>query len=176
MKPFVFITFLFASLAAAGCKTGGPAGGSLTLQQLQNTNYDSEWPANRRAKLRNGIYREPYAIGGASELVVQLSDKKAFGDLNGDGARDAAVVLVAAPGGSGTFYDLAVVLNDSGQPRHVASTPLGDRVRIESLSIADRRVTVQMLERDIGDPKDNPTKRVTRVYTFTNGRVVEVAR
>ena len=68
------------------------------------------------------------------------------------------------------------MLNENGQPRHVASTPLGDRVKIESVSIADRRIIVQMLVRDIGDPKDNPTKRATRVFTFETGRLTEATR
>lgn len=176
MKTTFLTGVLLASLAASGCKTVAPSGGALTLQQLQNTSYDSEWPADRRARLRNGVYREPYVVGGGSELVVRLGGPAAFGDLNGDGARDAAVVLVAAPGGSGTFLALAVVLNDSGQPRHVASVPLGDGVKVESLAIEDRRIHVGMLVRDVGDLKDNPTRRVTRTFAFQTGRLVEVTR
>ena len=175
MKTLSSTAVLLTLLMAAGCKTTAPAGGSLTLQQIQNTGYDSEWPANRRAKLRNGAYRERYTFG-SNELVIWLSQKVAFGDLNGDGARDAAVVLIADPGGSGTFFNLAVVLNENGQPRHVASTPLGDRVKIESLSINDRRIMVEMFVRGPGDPKDNPTLRVTRVFTFETGRLAEVTK
>ena len=68
------------------------------------------------------------------------------------------------------------MLNENGQPRHVASTPLGDRVKIESVSIAGKRIIVPMLVRDIGDPKDNPTKRATRVFTFETGRLTEATR
>lgn len=182
MRTLAHTAVFLVLLMAAGCKTAAPSkapsgapGGGLTLQQLQNTHYDSQWPANRRAKLRNGAYHEKYTFG-SSDLTIWLSQKVAFGDLNGDGAGDAAVVLIADPGGSGTFFDLAVVLNEGGQPRHVASTPLGDRVRIESLAIRDRQIHVEMFVRDVGDPKDNPTKRVTRVFTFQTGRLAEATR
>ncbi|MBI5396244.1 MAG: hypothetical protein HZA91_13190 [Verrucomicrobia bacterium] len=178
MKTFSFTAILLTLLMASGCKTAAPSSapaGGLTLQQVQNTGYDSEWPANRRARLRNGAYREPYTFG-SNELVIWLSQKVAFGELNGDGAGDAAVVLIADPGGSGTFFNLAVVLNESGQPRHVASTPLGDRVKIESLAITDRKIIVGMLVRGPGDPKDNPTLRVSRVFTFHTGRLAEVTQ
>ncbi len=179
MKTPSLTAVLLALLIATGCKTAAPPGapaGGLTLQQLQNTHYDSQWPANRRAKLRTGAYHERYTVGSSDDLVIWLSQKVAFGDLNGDGGGDAAVVLIADPGGSGTFFDLAVVINEGGQPRHVASVPLGDRVKIESLAIRDRQIYVEMFVRGAGDPKDNPTQRVTRVFTFQTGRLAEVTK
>ena len=40
----------------------------------------------------------------------------AFGDLNGDGAADAAVIIATNSSGSGTFVALVAVLNDGGSP------------------------------------------------------------
>ena len=48
----------------------------------------------------------------------------------------------------------AVGIPAHGSRFHQLVDLLGDRVKIESVSIADRRIIVQMLVRDIGDPKD----------------------
>ena len=65
---------------------------------------------------------------------MTLSDAVAFGDLDNDGYEDAAVVTITDPGGSGTFYDLAVVMEEGGQPVNVAIAPLGDRVQIQAVT------------------------------------------
>ena len=54
-----------------------------------------------------------------------MMDLVAFGDLDGDGIWDAAVVLEANGGGSGTFRSLEAVVNEDGAPVHVASRPAG---------------------------------------------------
>jgi hypothetical protein len=54
--------------------------------------------------LRNGEYREPAAPGPSAATVVKLTDRRAFGAVNGRDA--AAVVIVTNSGGSGTFFDL----------------------------------------------------------------------
>jgi hypothetical protein len=69
----------------------------------------------------------------SSFLWIYGGDKKmiTFGDINGDGAGDAAVILVWSGGGSGRFASVAAVLNLNGKPVHVASRELGDRVEIK---------------------------------------------
>ena len=56
-----------------------------------------------------------------------------FGDINNDGAPDAAVVLAASGGGSGTFYSLEAVVNQYGKPVDIASISLGDRIVVKAV-------------------------------------------
>ena len=101
-----------------GFNNGGaadePAAGGLTPDTLANMTYQSEWTQSGTAPLENGQYSEPAAPGSATLTKVSLTEHVAFGELDGQPA--AAVILVTDPGGSGTFYELAVVVEQNGQP------------------------------------------------------------
>jgi len=88
----------------------------------------------------------------------------AHGVLNGMEA--AAVVLRSETGGSGTFFDLAVVVRESGQPVNLVTMPLDDQVKIEEVTIEANVVHVTMLQADPEDPHCCPTKRVVNTYAL----------
>jgi uncharacterized lipoprotein YbaY/heat shock protein HslJ len=140
---------------------------------LANMEYQSEFTAAGTAPLSGGEYREPAAPGSATEIVVMLTEFAAVGELDGQPA--AAVILVTDPGGSGTFYDLAVVMEQDGQPMNVATTPLGDRVQINSLSIADNQIVVDMIAQGPNDPMCCPTQQVLQTYELQDGALVQVS-
>jgi NlpE N-terminal domain len=119
----------------------------LTTDSLKNLEYKVEYAQSRVAKLANGEYQEEAAPGSATKIVVKLTEYIAFGDLNNDNVEDAAVILVSEPGGSGTFYDLAVVLNKEGNLESTNSVLLGDRIKIKAISIDSGIVTVNYLDR-----------------------------
>ncbi len=146
----------------------------LTEEALRNAAYRSEWPADGVAQLVDGEYREPIMEGSATEIVIRLVNV-AFGDLNGDGVVDAAVVLVTNPGGSGTFYDLVAVLNQDGKAEHLAAIALGDRAQIESLEIEDGQVALQMVTHGPDDPMCCPTQQVEQVYALEGTKLVQTA-
>ncbi len=147
---------------------------ALTLEQLKNAEYESEWPTSGKATLTDGRYFEAYEPGSASGVTLTLSEQLALGDLNGDGMDDAVVILYASGSGSGTFRYLTAVLNERGQPRHVASVFLGDRVRIEALDILYGRIIVQMIAHGPDDGLCCPTQEVTRAFQLA-GDTLEVA-
>jgi hypothetical protein len=148
---------------------------SLTMELLRNAEYQSEWPANGKAKLTDGSYREKYIPGSATELVIRLSDHHAIGDLNGDGAKDAAVVLVSDPGGSGTFYDLAVLVSQNGSPKHVATEALGDRIVVKSLAIQSGEIAVTLLTRKPDEPMSaEPKVEVTKKLKLRDNKLVQL--
>ena len=144
----------------------------LTINVLKNAEYRSKWSAQGKIKLSDGIYREQIVPGSGSELVIKLSDKITFGDLNGDGLEDAAVILVSDPGGSGTFYDLAAVIDSRGQAKHVASAFLGDRVKVEELSIRSGKIVVKMLTHRSTDPMCCPSLKVEQAYELQGDELV----
>ena len=94
----------------------------LTLEQLKNAEYLSEWPTGGKAKLTDGTFFEPYEPGAASGVRLTLSEHVAFGDLHVDEIPDAAVVLYVSGGGSGTFRYLAAVVNE-GASRGTSPQP-----------------------------------------------------
>ncbi len=80
-----------------------------------------------------------------ASVTVTLARSVAFGDLDGDGADDAVVLLVLNSGGTGRFYHLIAVLNRDGRPQQAASRDLGDRQRIQRLAITRQRIEVDRL-------------------------------
>lgn len=150
----------------------GPA--PLTADQLKNLEYPSEFPASKIAKLTNGSFEESIVPGSATKLQIRLSDQVALGDLNGDGAGDAAAILISDPGGSGTFYHLVAVVNESGTPKAKASILLGDRVVLKSISIASGEIVIAMTKQGPGDPMAKPTLDVTQKYKLQGDKLVEV--
>ena len=130
---------------------GTPA---LTPDALRNAEYVF---AGRRVRLQNGELVNDLEVGSASETWV-LHDPIAFGDLNGDGLRDAAVVLSYSGGGSGTFFYLFAVLNRNGAPVPVGSRDLGDRVRVMSLEISNGNIILMMVAHGPDDGLCCPTQ------------------
>jgi hypothetical protein len=156
-------------LIAGTVSTGWPifrdsAALRLTEEALRNTSYPVEYTAGGTAPLGEGVYEEEAAPGSASVVRIQLSDSIAFGDLDGDGVQDAAVVLISETGGSGTFYDLVAVLDRNGQPFPVAMTNLGDRIELNGLSIEAGEIVVDMVTQGPNDAMANPTQAETRRY------------
>ena len=140
--------------------------GRLTEEALRNATYQHEFPKDGQAQLQDGTYEEAIE-GSASKIHVAMMDIMALGDLNGDGIWDAVVVLEAS-GGSGTFRSLEAVINENGEPVHVASVLLGDRVQIEELIIGDRYIRVKMVTHGQGDAMCCPTLRVVQLYQLTD--------
>lgn len=106
----------------------------LTIEQLKNAEYYSYDPASK-VKLNNGEFFSKYENGAIGGNSIWLGETIKLGDLNGDGAKDAVVVINQNTGGSGVFMDLAIVINDDGKPVHVDSYGLGDRVSISDVKI-----------------------------------------
>jgi hypothetical protein len=94
----------------------------------------SRWTQSGKVRLLKGEYREAAAPGSASEIVVRLSDHMVVGQINGK--ETAAMILTTAPGGSGTFYDLALIIRG---PRGVGQHGYGPSGRPGEDSLADHR-------------------------------------
>jgi len=144
-----------------------PAGSApITLDALRNGTYLSDWTQSGIVTLNNAEYREPAAPGSATETVVRMSEYVAFGDLTGNGVDDAAVILITDPGGSGTFFDLAVMINKNGAPINIASIPLGDRVQIKSLAIQNGEIVVNQIAHGPDDAMCCPTQEETKRFSL----------
>jgi hypothetical protein len=182
LKGFRFKLCLFALVllpltlvVACGPKAPEPPP-PLTVEQLKNAEYRSEWPAEGVAKLTDGEYEEEIVPGAASKLIIVVyPDRYAFGDLDDDGVDDAAVVLATSAGGSGTFISLEAVINDKGTPKHVASAELGDRVQVESIMIESGEITVDMVTHGPEDPLCCPTVEGTQKYKLQGDTLVQIS-
>jgi hypothetical protein len=95
---------------------------------------------------------------------LRLLDFFTFGDLNEDGAQDAAVVIAENYGGTGVFVSVAAVLNENGQPRHAASSMIDDRPQVNAIEIRDGKIILDAVVHSANDPACCPTFAVTRTF------------
>ena len=142
---------------------------------LESATYLTENTREREATLEDGEFRAPVAPGSAAELVIRLG-KWSLGDIDGQGALDAAAVTVEDPGGSGTFYYLHALTGDEGAVRDGGVAFLGDRIRIEGVSIHDGVITVALLDRPPDAPfVEPPSVPVIRQFRLQGGDLAELS-
>ncbi len=150
-----------------------PQDSNALAQALPDLAYPIEEASTGAAQLANGLFEEPAAPGSAAMLKIQLGAEQTFGDVNGDGTTDAAVTLVVDPGGSGTFTYLAVVLDRDGTYQALPTVLLGDRIKVQSLTIQPNQVIVDLLTRAEGEPMSaEPTVAETLTFTLSDDQLV----
>lgn len=138
----------------------------LTLDMLRNGTYFA--PAyGKTVTLVNGAYSDS-SSGGYN---VQMLDTSAFGDLNGDGIADAAILLVENDGGSGQFVSLIVVYNSGGSPVQAGQSTLGDRVQVNSMNISSGVIHLDMRVQAPNDPMCCPSLAEKRSYWMISGHL-----
>lgn len=124
--------------------------------------------------LVNGEWRTEHQLtdSAGSTLTVResvVAGPTALGDLNGDGAGDAAVVLAFNGGGSGTFMHLVSVLLEEDRAVAGKLVPLGDRVAVRSLTIEAGTVTVDALVHRRGDGLCCPSLPIALEFELRDG-------
>ena len=134
--------------------------------------FISRWTRSGKIRFTAGEYREAAAPNSAAEIVVRLMDKKALGVLHG--LQTAAVVLVTDPGGSGTFYDLALLFRKPDGWVNVDAIMLGDRVKVHGVDIKKNEILVNMTVHGPGESMCCPTVRVIKRFAVREDRLVAV--
>ena len=161
-----------AAIMEQDSEVAAEAPAPLTVEILRNAEYQwVDWPTSLepppggKAKLTDGRFWTRVAEG-LHAYYVELMNPVAFSDLNGD-AIDDAVVFLRANGGGGNHEGLylAALVNEQGQPRHVASRCLGDaRGGPESLEIEDGCIAVQKWTYGWTDALCCPSQKETFVF------------
>ncbi len=141
-------------------------------ESLANLEYLSEWTESGSALLVNGLYREAIAPDAASKIEIRLGDWLTTGKL-ANKRQATAVILTTTTGGSGTFYDLALIVEQEGRPVNIATTTLGDRVKIESLIFAGGEILIEMVVQGPDDPMCCPTQNVILTYEVQGDQLVQ---
>ncbi len=152
----------FAAASAGGTTNG-------TADDLREITFRSDrFPSG--VTLKNGQYQEPAAPGAAGATVVKLTDWRSFGAVNG---RDtAAVIIVTDTGGSGTFFDLALLFKKEGSWVNVDTLFLGDRVKVQAVDIRDQEIQVSLTVHGPRDAQCCPTQERTLRFAIQSDRLV----
>lgn len=153
--------------------TTEPAANTMDAVVLRNMTYTTTVSEAGTVTLSDGQYLKKTGEGATEQVSTMLTDKAAVGDLNS--VPSAAVVLATNTGGSGVFMELAVVQSVDGKPANVATTSLGDRVRVLSLAIENNQILVEMVTHGPDDPMCCPTQHVMAAYELQDGELKQVA-
>jgi hypothetical protein len=112
------------------------------------------------------------AIGSAVTIRVILGvERIVFGELNGDGNVDAAVVLSKWRGGTSRLLYIAAVVDDYGHPRFVTREPLDSNIRVEPV-ITDRVISIKTIVHARDDHKLIPTVPWTFEFRLEGNQLV----
>ncbi len=143
---------------------------ALSWTEIRNLarNFEYSLVDGSRYRLKNGIYESGQGLDNYISLkLVAL----ALGDLNGDGQSEAAVILVSNFGGSGSFYEITVLVNRGQDLEQTNNLELGDRVEIKKLAIAGGKIRLDLLTHGPDDPMCCPSQKATLTFGLAAGRL-----
>lgn len=121
--------------------------------------------------LTGGIYEGPPAEPGAASRPRLALWEPTFhtADLDGEMGSEAVVMLSSTSGGSGEFVYLAVFGNRDGALANLATVPVGDRVRLQSLWLERGKVVMDVIEPGPADAACCPTQVSRKTFGYDGG-------
>lgn len=167
MSKLASILLIF-TLLLSSC---GRHSNRLTPDSLKNMTYTLDSFEGMAVTLKDGKFGGQVEGQEGSEFDVGMLDQRAIGQINGNDA--AAVVLYSNSGGSGTFLDLALVLDLNDKPANVATANLGDRVKVNGISIEKDTIRVDMTVHGPEDPMCCPSLNVKRSFVLQGSALIE---
>ncbi len=165
------IAILFTLLLTTSALQAGS--GTPTLAELSNATYTGT--EGGPVSLSNGRWEgEPYVEGGASRPSAGLVNNVYYtGDLDGDGAQEAVVILWRSGGGTGENTYVMVMARQNGEIKSIGSALIGDRIKLRSGKIADGNITLEVLQAGENDAMCCPTMLATRTWSLQGGQLKE---
>ena len=122
--------------------------------------------------LKSGKSIVPASDDSATADETDLTQTVSYGDLNGDGKEDEAVVLTDQGGGSGVFIYVAAYVSGNISYKGTNAVFVGDRVAPQSISVKNGVITLTYLDRGPNEPyAADPTIPTTKTYSFANGEL-----
>ena len=162
----IFLSLSIADVKVVAADSNDPSN-PISSDELLNLTYPNAFATDGAAALVGGAYSEPVVAESAATIVVEFR-RAAFGLIDGRDA--AAVVLASSGGGSGTFYDLHLVMRGpEGSLRSVAQRTLGDRIGLQGLRFMDETIRIDFAGFAEDDAACCPTLNVVQVLTLEDG-------
>ncbi len=116
-------------------------------------------------------------VGGVFDQAITFTDGRYQGEPAEPGAasREALVLLGSNAGGSGEFVNLAVFGMRDGAFTHLATVPVGDRVRLQNLWVERGKVIMDVIEAGPNDAACCPTQVARKTFGYDNGTFRQVS-
>lgn len=139
---------------------------------------DGEWtaPVSWRERVEtvrgwwNGDCDSP--VGYSAMRDTMALESSLLGSWNGHPA--AAVVFWESGGGSGTWKNIALVIEQDDGPACVATADLGDRTRVLGRKFDGDRIVLDVLRKGDGDSCADPTEHVRLTYGWSGKKELDL--
>lgn len=139
------LLFVLVALVLSGTFTS-----RRTVLDVKNMSYTVD---GENFDLVNGKAEKAYSSDSASKNTLVIFGEPVYGDLDGDGDRDAAVLLANNTGGSGTFFYAVLVINNGGIVYSATNAmSIGDRIAPQTVEIHDGRAVFNYAVRRDDEP------------------------
>jgi len=127
-------------------------------------------------RLIDGRNETEAAPGSATKVITTVFGKPVYGNIDGKGDVDAALILTYDPGGSGTFYYIAAALKVKGNYRGTNAVPLGDRIAPQNVSVRDGVIIANYADRRRDEPMAaSPSIRTSKYLVLERHVLKETA-
>jgi heat shock protein HslJ len=180
-RTMSLLVLLPALLALPSCMpddqdAGAPPANAPTPDELRNLTYTG-LTGDSTVALKDGEWQgAPFATGGtAGPRVTLVPGFRLVGDLDGDGADEAVVLLSQSTGGSGVFDYVAVTDREDGQPRNEATAALGDRVQVRDAHVAGGLLVFDLVRAGPEDAMCCPGELARRTWRLGEGTLVALS-
>lgn len=144
-------------------------GFSIGDEDVKNFTYYLSFYGDK-VKLKDGVFKQ----GNPPDIVhIEIEHYKLV-DLNNDGIDDAVVILVGSYGGSGSFYELTVLLSKGKDIVQTNSVVLGDKIKIEKIDVHHKtlfligNVALIALTHKDSDSSASPSKKDIICYALSS--------
>jgi len=163
-----------ALVAVTACASTGTAGSGVTSSVAPPDPSNATFKIERdTVALVNGRAEREAAPGSATKVTTTLADQRVSGDVDGDGRLDTVVVLIYQPGGSGTFFYVAALLNAIGGVTTTPAVVLGDRIKVTGVKLDGRTILVDVLDRTAAQPlTESPSIASIKRFVVDRGALV----
>jgi hypothetical protein len=137
-----------------------------------NATYSIEGRTVRLQGGRSEISITPHSVTTMKTVVY---GKPVHGDLDGDGHKDTAILLIHDPGGSGTFFYVAGALIIDGTFRGTNAVLLGDRITPPDLQIHNGILIARYADRGHGEAMGaTPTIQMAKYLVLKDAKLESI--
>ncbi len=102
--------------------------------------------------MHDGVAEIDAVPGSAAKNTLKVVGEPVTGDVSGDGAPEAALLVRNDPGGSGVFYYAVLAFADGGSYRATNAVLLGDRIAPQGIDVTDGKFVYRYLGREPREP------------------------
>jgi heat shock protein HslJ len=169
ISSLFYVLSLVATVISSGCGSSHPQ--IRTSLVFDGITFKSMRVPSGNVRLVNGEYREKVLSDNSTEIVVYLDEHTATGKL--DQKNMAVAILVSDIGTGEVYYDLALLQETESGWENTDTLELGDRVKIQSVSITDDEIVVGLKVHGPYDRDCCSTMETVYWYQVSGGRMVK---